>query len=175
METLIKENVVHRQTWCWRKSQEFYIWISRPEEMSTTLGLALSILNLRACPEWHISSNKVTLPNSATYSLWAYGSHFLSNQCSFILFFSFFFLSSFLSFSLIQGLSMYSRLYWNLLCSPGLPQTHRNPFTFASCVIVLRWALTCPVINILNGPVRPETPIFDTMEKKRIIFLENNY
>jgi hypothetical protein len=33
------------------KSQQFYIWISKPEEMSTTLGLALSILNLNACPQ----------------------------------------------------------------------------------------------------------------------------
>jgi len=52
-----------RQIWCWRKSQEFYIWISKQQKDT---GPGLSIWNLKAHPQWCLSSNKATPPNSAT-------------------------------------------------------------------------------------------------------------
>jgi hypothetical protein len=37
---IIRNMVAYRQTCCWRRSREFYIWISRQQEENITLDLA---------------------------------------------------------------------------------------------------------------------------------------
>jgi hypothetical protein len=41
----------HRQTWCWRSSWEFYIWICRQQEQQRDTGLV-----------WAFETSKPTLP-----------------------------------------------------------------------------------------------------------------
>jgi hypothetical protein len=57
---------VCRQAWHWRRSWEFYIWISRQQEETATPSLAWASETSVPTPQWHTSSNKATPPKSAT-------------------------------------------------------------------------------------------------------------
>ena len=54
----------YRQTWCWRRSWEFYILICRQRDEGNDIKHGLSIWNLKAYPQRHIFSNKATPSNS---------------------------------------------------------------------------------------------------------------
>jgi hypothetical protein len=60
--------VESRQTWCWRRSQEFYIWICRQqEERDRGRGnwAWFEFLKPQSHPQWHTFSHKAILPHSA--------------------------------------------------------------------------------------------------------------
>ena len=71
----------HRQTWCWRGSWEFYIWISRQQEESETLGLAWTSVPSESTPSDTLPPTQPHLlqqGHNKCHSLWVYGAHFLS-------------------------------------------------------------------------------------------------
>ena len=79
---MVRSMVACMQTWCRRRSWEFYILICRQQrEIVNNTGYSLSTGDLKPTPQWHTSSNKATppivpLPVDQTFkpmSLWGQG------------------------------------------------------------------------------------------------------
>jgi hypothetical protein len=84
---LVARMVVPRQTWCWRRSWEFYILICRQQKETVYhTGHSLSIGDLKACPYSGILPPtkphflKIPFPMYKYSNIWIYGGHSYSNQ-----------------------------------------------------------------------------------------------
>lgn len=82
--------VSHRQIWCWKMSQEFYIWLTRQQEKRMSHQAWLELLKSQRAStsdtlaSIHMYSNRATFPNILIrHPVQAYGVYFYPNHSNY--------------------------------------------------------------------------------------------